>query len=360
MLEQFLPILTNTIIDNVILISAGLWLLIKGSDWFVQVVGIIARNLGISDLVIGLTLVAIGTSLPEFVSAIIASMQGQGALVFGNVVGANIANITLVVGGAAIFCTMPISKEMLERDGYMAFFSVILLSIFAYSGLISRLEGILFMLIFIAYTIFLIKTSQIYQSSYHIKEFAKFFFKFKYITETIKSVHMLLRTASSKSNESTTNDLNPTSFNWRNIIMLIISVGFIVLGGNLLVNEAVFFSGYFDLPVTLVGVVLALGTTAPEISVSIAAARKDMGGIVIGNAIGSILCNTFLILGLASTITPIAMSSLALYYALPFLLLVTLIMLFFKKTHLKISRLEGIVLCSLYIVFIIGYGILAS
>ncbi len=357
MLEQHFPVLAETIVDNFVLLLAGLGLLVKGSGLFVQAASNSARRLGVSELVIGLTLVAIGTSLPELVSAIIASSRGESDLALGNVVGANITNITLVVGGAAALRTIPIAREMLERDGYLALVAAALLALFAFDNTVSRLEGVGFLLLFVAYTIFLIKTSQAYESAYHIRDFARYFFKFRYLTDTASAVGRSLRQAAAE--KETTEQAVSASFDWRNALLMALGVGLIALGGNMLVDEAVFFAGHFELPVTLVGVVLALGTTAPEMSVSLAAARSGMGGMIIGNAIGSVLCNTFLIVGVASVISPIAVTVLARNYALPFLLGVTVVMLVFKKSGFEIRRMEGIGLCLLYLVFIVCYGVLA-
>jgi cation:H+ antiporter len=357
MLEYFFPELANTIIDNVILLILGLWILVKGSGIFVQSAGDIARYLGVSEFVIGMTLIAIGTSLPELVSAIIASINDQGSLVLGNIVGANVTNLTLIVGGAAALRAMPVAKAMLERDGYMALLATSLLGVFALNSNISLWEGIVFLTLFVAYTIFLVKTSQTYQEAYHIREFVHYFFRFEFLRSTAKSIHSLLKFDADEKEETS---VEKEPFQWKNVVLLIISIVLIVLGGNVLVGEAVSLSSHFELPVTLVGVLLALGTTAPEMSVSFVAARKGMPGMVIGNAIGSVLCNTFLILGVSSIIAPISVSQLALYFAIPFLLLVTIAMLVFKKTGNLINRLEGISLIVLYLIFVVVYALLAS
>ncbi len=209
MLERFFPALASTSLDNVVLLVLGLGLLIKGSGLFVQSASSIARGLGVSELVVGLTLVAVGTSLPELVSAIIASLKSEGALVLGNVVGANVANITLIVGGAAALKTMPIAREMLERDGYMALVASALLGVFAFNGAVSMYEGAFLVLLYVAYTLFLVKTSQSYQSAYHISEFARYFFHFKYVTETARTVRNSLGKA--ESDKSASRSGNPRS-----------------------------------------------------------------------------------------------------------------------------------------------------
>jgi cation:H+ antiporter len=110
----------ETIADNAVLLMIGLAMLVNGSNLVVKAAGSVARRFGISELTIGLTLVAVGTSLPELAAAIIASAANEGALVTGNVVGANVANLTLVIGSAAVLGTIALQRETFERDGYLA------------------------------------------------------------------------------------------------------------------------------------------------------------------------------------------------------------------------------------------------
>ena len=129
----------------------------------------------------------------------------------------------------------------------------------------------------------------------------------------------------------------------------------IMIGGDLLVGEAVFLADHFELRLTLVGVILALGTAAPEMSVALAASRQKLNGMVIGNAVGSVLTNSFLVLGVAALIDPVNVSPPALRFAIPFLIGVTVLLVVFKRTGMVIQRLEGALLCCLYMAFIIGF-----
>jgi len=341
-----------------LLLIVGLALLVKGAEFFVRSAGSIAKRFGVSELVIGLTLVAVGTSLPELVAAIIASIKGESALVMGNIAGANVANITLIIGLAAVIRTIRIEREMLERDGYLAFLAVIMLTAFAFNRSIVWWEGLAFLVIFLAYTVFLIETSEQLGATYHIREFARYFFRFRFVTRMADTMVDSIRDRVAPTQGPRPQRVADKRSNWRDVLILVFSGALVVVGGNLLVDKALFFSDYFGLPPTLVGILMALGTTAPEMSVAITAARQNMGGMVIGNAVGSLLTNTFLILGIASVISPLEVSALALRYALPYLVGVTILLLLFKRTGWEVRRAEGIALLSVYVGFVVGYGLL--
>jgi len=347
--------LADTIIDNVVLLIAGLGALIAGANLFVKSAGSIARRFGISELVIGLTLVSLGTSLPELVAAIIASVQGNGALTLGNVVGANIANLTIIIGSAAVLSTIAVQREMLERDSYLAILAALMLLVMALDGRIGPIDGGVLAMLFFAYTTFLIETSQTYEDAYHIRHFSRYFFRLRFLTGTVRG---LRRTISRRDSQAANAKSPKTGFPIANSLWLICSLALIVVGGNFLVGEAVFLAEHFGLRVTLVGVILALGTAAPEMTVSVAAARQNLGGMVIGNAVGSVLTNTFLVMGVAAIIAPVPISAQALQFAIPFLILISVLLSVFKRSGMEIRRAEGFVLIALYLVFVISFALL--
>ncbi|MBU0963179.1 MAG: calcium/sodium antiporter [Nanoarchaeota archaeon] len=342
-------------IINILLLLIGLVLLVKGSGYFVSSASSIAKKLGISEFVIGLTLVAIGTSLPELVSSIFASIKHESGFVIGTITGANIANIGLVVGIAAIIHRIKTRKQMLIRDGYIMLFSFLLLFIFIFNNIISRIEGIIMLIIFFAYIIFLFETKKDLKGKYGFKEFIKSFFKFKYIL-TIKS-RLLTNFTKNKNKISSTekrriNELFRAGI-IKDILLIILSGAFVIFGAKYLVDQAIFFANLFNIPKMLIGILLAIGTTMPEMSVAIAASRKRLGNIVIGNAIGSCITNTLLILGISSIIFPLSVLKLSLVYIVPFMLLMGILLLLFIKRHWGITKLEGIIFILLYLLFLI-------
>jgi cation:H+ antiporter len=142
---------SEVLLGRIAVLILGLVLLVKGSDFFVQAAAAIAQKLGVSEFVIGLTLVAVGTSIPELASSVAASMQHQSDIVMGNIVGSNIANIGLILGVAATLAVIKTREEMVKRDGYLMLFAALVLYLFMLNGTISRVEAVLFLLLYCAY-----------------------------------------------------------------------------------------------------------------------------------------------------------------------------------------------------------------
>ncbi|MBU0930327.1 MAG: sodium:calcium antiporter, partial [Nanoarchaeota archaeon] len=216
-------------------------------------------------------------------------------------------------------------------------------------------EGIIMLIIFFAYIIFLFETKKDLKGKYGFKEFIKSFFKFKYIL-TIKS-RLLTNFTKNKNKISSTekrriNELFRAGI-IKDILLIILSGAFVIFGAKYLVDQAIFFANLFNIPKMLIGILLAIGTTMPEMSVAIAASRKRLGNIVIGNAIGSCITNTLLILGISSIIFPLSVLKLSLVYIVPFMLLMGILLLLFIKRHWGITKLEGIIFILLYLLFLI-------
>ena len=145
----------EVLLSRIVVLLFGLLFLVKGSDFFVKAAIEIAKKLGISEFVIGLTLVAVGTSIPELASSVVASFKQQSEIVIGNIVGSNIANIGLIIGLAATIAVIKTQEEMLKRDGYVMLFAALVLYLFIINGLISRIEAMIFLLLYFAYIMFL-------------------------------------------------------------------------------------------------------------------------------------------------------------------------------------------------------------
>jgi len=172
------------VLTETVLFVIGLVLLVKGSDFFVNAAVRIAKRVGISEFVIGLTLVALGTSVPEMGAAIMASFKHQSGIVMGNVLGSNIANIGLIVGIVAVLWVLKTNRQMLERDGYIMLFAAVLFYIFLFNGVVSRIEGVILLLLYVVYVLFVIETKSKLDHGYNFKDFAIYFFKFGYIRTT--------------------------------------------------------------------------------------------------------------------------------------------------------------------------------
>ncbi|MBW3004243.1 calcium/sodium antiporter, partial [Candidatus Woesearchaeota archaeon] len=300
----------------------------------------------------GLTVVAIGTSLPELASSVVAALEKYPGLVTGNIVGSNIANIGLIIGIAAIMKVLHTKKSTYVRDSYFLLLSVILFLYFSLDGGVTRLEGFVLLVIYATYILFLYKTRK-RNSHYKFRDYLSFLFNFEYLT-TIKSA--VIRKAAKKEDKQV-DKKTLTLFHESlvaDVLIIILSGAAIVFGAKFFIEEAVWLAGFLNLPTNLIGLtVVAIGTSLPELIVSIKAARKGLGGLVIGNVIGSNIANTFFIFGVASFITPIPLSEISILYTIPLMAFFTLLFVYLIKAKHKISKWSGIILLLLYITFII-------
>ncbi|WP_445475845.1 calcium/sodium antiporter [Methanococcoides methylutens] len=341
-------------LSNLIVLLIGLILLVKGSDHFVSSASAIAKRFGVSEFIIGLTLVAVGTSIPELASSIAASLSQSSGIVIGNVVGSNIANIALIVGCAAIIAVVKTESDMLKRDGYIMLFASTLFLLLAFDLQISRVEAVILVLFYVAYVFFLFEDKSKYENKSYFREFIRYFVKFKYVG----SMNQRIRTGvsnhkSSKSQEGQENKKELTGI-YKDLLILAISGIAVIFGAKYFVDEAIFFAHLFQVPDTFIGVTLvAVGTSLPELMVTISAARKGYGNIAIGNVIGSNITNIFLVLGISAFVFPLEITGLSIMFTIPFMIMISVVLLWFINTHWEIRRIEGIALLLLYLIFLI-------
>ena len=303
---------------SVILLIAGMALLIKGADWFVEGASSIAKAMKIPSLVIGLTLVSIGTSMPEFSVSLQSSLAGKNDLSFGNVIGSNIFNTLVVVGVSAIFIPLVVSKEIKKYDLPILIGIYLLLILFGFvisSGTIEVWEAVILFSLTIIYTAFLIYRSR----------------------EEIKN---------SKNEEA------PKRKWWLNLILVAIGLAGIIFGGDLVVDNASFIATKLGMSDLLVGLtIVAVGTSLPELVTSMVAAKKGEADIAVGNAIGSSLFNIVLILGFCSIISPATVELSSLVDCLIMLASAVLVFLFSFKS-MKVNGWQGILLLGVYVAYL--------
>jgi cation:H+ antiporter len=337
------------VLTEIFLFGIGLILLVKGSDIFVATAVKIAKQLGVSEFVIGLTLVALGTSIPEVGTSIVASFKHQGGIVLGNVIGSNIANINLIMGTIALSFILKTNREMLVRDGYIMLSAGVLFALFMVNGVISRIEGFVLLLLYGAYVLFIIETRSKRDQLYHFKDFVVYFFKFSYIRTTGK---VLFQGTPDESKTATGKPLSK-SLLLKNLGIVLLSTIAIWFGANLLVEGAVFFANLFKIPDPVIGLSLvALGTSLPELGVALSAARQGLGNIVAGNIIGSNIANIFLIVGITGMITPLTVTTSSIVISTGFMIAIAVLFLLFIRSRWQLERREGIVLLLLYVIFL--------
>lgn len=297
-----------------LLLILGFALLIKGADFFVDGSSSIARNLKIPSIIIGLTLVSMGTSAPEAAVSITAGLAGNSDLSLGNVVGSNMFNILMVIGFASLFRPIPALRDIMKRDLPVILISTTALLLSMLDGSISRLDGLLLLAGIILYMI------------------------------------ILVRGAMKNRLEETPEEILPIPLS---LLYVIGGLAAVVFGGQLVVDNASIIARNFGMSDTLVGLtIVAIGTSLPELVTSLVAANKGDSGIALGNAIGSCIFNVLFILGIASALSPIHVD-MSLLVDVGLLILITVILYLFAKTEDIISRKEGLACIIGYVLYTI-------
>ncbi|ADI74497.1 Na+/Ca+ antiporter, CaCA family [Methanohalobium evestigatum Z-7303] len=340
-------------IENFIIFLVGLTLLVKGSDFFVESSSSIAEKFGVSKFVIGLTIVSVGTSLPELASSTTASLNQANGIVIGNILGSNIANICLIVGCAALISSIKTETQMLKRDGYIMLFAALLFFILSLDNTISRIDSLIFLLLYTAYIIFLIDEARMHLSmkDSYFKEFISYFVKFKYLQSLKEKVDNGFNNFTDKNTDNRL-ELKDNYTLVKDILILVISIGAVVIGARYFIEESIFFAQALNVPDTLVGISLvAVGTSLPELMVTISSAKKGYGHIALGNVIGSNITNIFLVFGVSGLLLPLDITQTDIFFITPFVIFVSLLLLLFIWTHWELKRLEGIILLIIYGIF---------
>lgn len=333
-----------------IFLVGGLILLVKGADHFVESTATIAKRLGVSEFVIGLTMTAIGTSLPELASSISAAMQGSTPLIVGNIVGSNIANIGLIVGVAALIHSFRPHSSILKRDGYMLAFTSVIFYILSFDGILSAKEGGVLLLFYAVYLFFLFEEKEGEEREFH--HFLEYFFKFRYV-KTIKDT--VIRRARRDGGAKGRGALKTFERGLlKDAVVAVLGLAGVIIGASYLIRGAIWLADFVGVPENLVGLsLIAIGTSLPELTVSLSAVRKGLGGIVLGNILGSNIANTLLIAGVSTLITPFSLTSMSVIYLIPSMLAFTFLFLFFLRSETSLGKREGVLLISLYLLFMI-------
>lgn len=304
------------IIISIILLLVGFVFLIKGADIFVEGASDLATKLKIPAMIIGLTIVAFGTSAPEAAVSVSSALTGSNAIAVSNVIGSNIFNLLAVIGVTAVVYKINITKESLKQDFPVLLGSSLLMLLFVYTGNeISRIEGIIFLILIILYIGYLIYDS-----------------KKKSTDMPVGTTHLTTQ---------------------RIIIYIIVGIIGIILGGDLVVESAKDIALTLGMSETLVGLtVVSIGTSLPELITSVTAAYNKKTDIAIGNVIGSNLFNILFILGLTNTISPIATTHIMITDTLIMVVLcvITFILAIDKEDF---NRKDGIILLALFVIYMI-------
>lgn len=302
-----------------LLLALGIVLLVKGADWFVGGAAALARYLRIPAIVIGLTIVALGTSLPELAVSLTAAVRGSNAIALGNALGSNIVNLLVVVGLSALIRPMKVERSMMRRDYSVSLLLLAALLLFLADFLfgremiLSRLDGLILL--------------------------------------GILGIYMVQTVSSALKGRPAADNLDRTHGIGWNVALCICGSVAIVSGGQLVVNGATQIARSFGLSETLIGLtIVAVGTSLPELVTSVVAAKKGESEIALGNVVGSNIMNVGFILGLSSLISPIRVEMENVYDAV---VLLAVSLLFFVPLYRekRVSRGTGVLMVLAYVVY---------
>ena len=298
----------------IVLLVLGFVMLIKGADWFVDGAAGIAARFGIPQLVIGLTIVAMGTSAPEAAVSITAAMGGNAGITIGNVIGSNILNILLILGVTAAITTVAVQRSTIKIEMPFMHIITIVLAVLGFTGgKIVLWEGMVLWALFLVYLGYLFKMAK----------------------------------------NGTTEEEGEMLPLWKQILMLIIGIVCIVFGSDLTVDNATILAEAFGMDDRLIGLtIVAFGTSLPELVTSITAAKKGKADIAIGNIVGSNVFNILFVVGTTALITPVAFKAGFLIDS-AIALAAGLILWFGVMKEHKLKRPVGIVMLAAYAVYFV-------
>ena len=294
-----------------ILLVGGFFLLIKGADLFVDGSSAAAKKLKVSPLIIGMTIVAMGTSLPETSVSVSAALAGKNELAISNVVGSNIFNLMVVCGMCALLCPLKIDGISLKRDSpFSIAIAGLLMLLGKLDGSVGHIDGVILLIVFTGFLVLMISTARKQQGADE---------------DEIKSMPV-----------------------WKLILFIIIGMAAIGVGGKMVVSGASDIARRFGMSDNLIGMtVVALGTSLPELVTSVVAAKKNEVDMALGNVIGSNIFNILFVLGAAAAIHPVAFTSLNLIDSAVLILMSGLVLLFCFKSK-KLVRWQGAVMLLVY------------
>ena len=316
------------------ILIASLVGLLVAADIFVDAVAELARRLDVSPIVVGLTVVAVGTSLTEVAASAAASLRGHPEIALGNVIGSNIANVGLILGLPALFVPITCHKSVVQREGFlMVFLSIGLFLIGLLHGVLDVGLGIVFLLGFGAFIVWSFKRSQEPDSEEHWEE----------IAEVADDALRLGSEGDGASSGDADVSIRVLSFR------MLCALAVVLVSSEYLVHATVDLARSAGVSENVIAIsLIAIGTSLPELSVSFAAARRRQGDILIGNVLGSNISNILLVLGVSSLISPVGMAQNSVALDLPLMLIFAFVLILFLSQPKGVNRAKGLVLLALY------------
>lgn len=302
----------------------GFALLIKGADVMIEAASKLARSFGIPTMVIGLTVIALGTSMPEAAIGIMSAVNKTNQLTLGDVIGSSVANVALIIGFSAVLRPLTIQPGTISRDIPLSIMVQAVFAVFLLTGQgIDRLESITLMIALVGYLFYMVRSSK---------------------PENNESQETF--------NKSDSGEKPVSAMRWRSFLITLAGMAGVMGGSKLIVDNAILIAEGFGLSETMIGItVVALGTSLPELVVSIVSVTRKEHGLLVGNIIGSNIFNILFVVGVSGTIYPIA-SSDTIWINLALMLTVSVLFLLMAKRSKRISRPEGSFLLVFYVAFL--------
>lgn len=351
---------TDSMAINIVLLVLGVIIVLKGADWLTDGAVNIATRFGVSQMVIGLTIVAMGTSMPEFCVSMVSALKGTPDLAVGNVVGSNTLNTLLIVGCSALVAPIMVKRSSVKRDIPFAVVASLLMLLFCLDGAIGRVDAaVLFagFCLFMFVTLKYAKTTEGPAASVATNGAA---------TATAISEASTSQASSSEASSSETSAPEASSSETsapkasqasgtsmlKAVVMLVVGLLCLIAGSNMFVDNASFVASSLGVSDAVIGLtIVAGGTSLPELATSMVSAKKGNSDIAIGNVIGSNVFNILMIIGITGLVKPMHIAGIT-TLDLIMMLASMLFMWFFCRTTYKVKRWEGAVLTIVYLAYL--------
>ena len=351
---------TDSMAINIVLLVLGVIIVLKGADWLTDGAVNIATRFGVSQMVIGLTIVAMGTSMPEFCVSMVSALKGTPDLAVGNVVGSNTLNTLLIVGCSALVAPIMVKRSSVKRDIPFAVVASLLMLLFCLDGAIGRVDAaVLFagFCLFMFVTLKYAKTTEGPAASVATNGAA---------TATAISEASTSQASSSEASSSETSAPEASSSETsapessqasgtsmlKAVVMLVVGLLCLIAGSNMFVDNASFVASSLGVSDAVIGLtIVAGGTSLPELATSMVSAKKGNSDIAIGNVIGSNVFNILMIIGITGLVKPMHIAGI-ITLDLIMMLASMLLMWFFCRTTYKVKRWEGAVLTIVYLAYL--------
>ncbi|MCF0127991.1 MAG: calcium/sodium antiporter [Pseudobutyrivibrio sp.] len=315
----------STVPGALVLLVIGFVFLIKGADFFVEGASAVAKKLHVPALIIGMTIVAMGTSLPECSVSVTASLANANQLAIGNAVGSNIFNLMIVLGSCALFSSLAVSKETIKKDLPFSVLCAVLLLVTGLIGSsVGHVDGVILLVVFVLFLISMIRTA----------------LKARATGADTGDMEIM--------DDSDIEDIAT----WLCLVYIIGGAAAIKFGGDWVVNSASTLALKFGMSEALVGLTIcSVGTSLPELVTSIAAARKNELDMAIGNVVGSNVFNILFVLGIATAISPISFITINMIDLLVLCAFSAIVWLMIRKKQ-SLNRTDGIIMILLYVAYL--------